>query len=122
LDSHEKSICCARLAGDKKANNIVILELRGVSSLADFFIICSGTSDRHVQAIANHIETTMKKEMESIALGVEGLREGRWVLLDYDDVIIHVFQEKERALYDLESLWTECPRVPFYDTADQEHR
>jgi ribosome-associated protein len=118
LDSLEKFLFCAKLAHDKKARNLVILELKGVSSLADYFIICSGTSDRHVQAIASHIEISLK-EKGSFALGIEGFRAGRWVLLDYDDVIIHVFQEKEREFYDLESLWNECPRIPSLDAGEQ---
>jgi ribosome-associated protein len=118
LDSLEKFLFCAKLAHDKKARNLVILELKSVSSLADYFIICSGTSDRHVQAIASHIEISLK-EKGSLALGIEGFRAGRWVLLDYDDVIIHVFQEKERGFYDLESLWNECPRIPSLDAGEQ---
>ncbi len=112
MDSLEKSLVCARLAHDKKVKNLVILKLKEISSLADYFIICSGTSDRHVQAVANHIEISLKKK-GSLALGIEGVREGKWALLDYDDVIIHVFQEKEREFYDLENLWLDCPRVPF---------
>lgn len=118
MDSHEKSLFCARLACDKKAENLVILELKGLSALADYFIICGGTSDRHVQAIASHIEISLK-EKGFLALGIEGIREGKWVLLDYDDVIIHVFQEKERMFYDLESLWTECSRIPFLEAGEQ---
>ena len=118
MDSLEKFLLCARLAHDKKAKNIVILELKGVSALADYFIICSGTSDRHVQAIASHVEISMK-EKGTPALGTEGIQTGKWVLLDYDDVIIHVFQEKEREFYDIESLWNECPRIPFLDAEEQ---
>jgi len=112
LDSLEKSLLCAKFAHDKKTQNLVILELKDFSALADYFIICSGTSDRHVQAIVSHIERALK-EKGTVALGIEGVQEGKWVLLDYDDVIIHVFQEKEREFYDLESLWVECPRIPY---------
>jgi ribosome-associated protein len=112
LEAYEKALLCARLADDKKADNPVILELKGISVLADYFIICSSSSSRGVQAIAVHIEKMMK-EAGARALGIEGLNEGAWVLMDYDDVIIHIFKEPERAFYDLENLWTECPRVPF---------
>ena len=118
MESLEKSRFCARLAHDKKAENLVVLELKGVSALADYFIICSGTSDRHVQAISHHIEAGLKKEGE-LALGMEGLREAKWVLLDYDDVIIHIFQKDERLFYDLESLWSECPRLDVPAAQDQ---
>jgi ribosome-associated protein len=111
LNSLEKSLLCAKFAYDKKTINLVVLELKDYSALSDYFIICSGTSDRHVQAIVSHIEMSLK-EKGTVALGIEGVREGKWVLLDYDDVIIHVFQETEREFYDLESLWAECPRIP----------
>lgn len=118
MDSREKALYCAQCACDKKADNIAILELKEVSSLADYFIVCSGTSDRHVQAIATNIEISMKQE-GSLPLGIEGVREAKWVLLDYADIIIHVFQENERLFYDLEGLWTECPRIPFADAHGQ---
>jgi ribosome-associated protein len=111
LEAHAKALLCARLADAKKADRPVILELKGISALADYFVICSAGSSRSVQAIAAHIEKMMK-EQGMRALGIEGLSEGSWVLMDYDDVIIHIFKEPERAFYDLENLWTECPRVP----------
>jgi len=111
LNSLEKSLFCAKCAYDKKTTNLIILELKDYSALSDYFIICSGTSDRHVQAIVSHIEMSLK-EKGTVALGIEGVREGKWVLLDYDDVIIHVFQENEREFYDPASLWAECPRIP----------
>lgn len=107
---------CARLADDKKAENIVVLELKEISALADYFIICSAASDRQVQAIAHHIEKSLKADEGIQALGTEGLRESTWVLLDFDDVIIHIFQDSVRAFYDLENLWTECPRIPFQES------
>ena len=112
MDALEKARACVRLADDKKALRAVILELRGLSVLADYFIICSAGSSRGAQAIAGHIETMMRDHGVR-ARGIEGLSEGSWVLMDYDDVIIHIFQETERAFYDLENLWSECPRVPF---------
>jgi len=117
-DSHEKSLYCASLASSKQARDLVILELKDHCAVADYFIICGGTSDRHVRAIAEHIELN-RKERGSQALGIEGLREGTWVLLDYHDVVIHVFREKEREFYDLESLWAECPRLAFSDPDEQ---
>jgi ribosome-associated protein len=110
LDSLEKSIFCARLADDKQAKDLIVLELKQMSCLADYFIICTGTSERHVQALASHIEANMK-QLGELPLGIEGVREGKWVLLDYNDVIIHVFLEEERQFYDLENLWNECPHM-----------
>jgi ribosome-associated protein len=109
-DSKEKSIFCAQAALEKKAFDITILELKKASSLTDYFLICSGRSDRQVQAIAQSIEEKMG-EQGIQPLGEEGMREGRWVLVDYDDVVIHIFYDQVRRYYDLEGLWIEAPRV-----------
>jgi ribosome-associated protein len=110
LNSKEKALLCAGIARDKKAHDLVIIKVQELSSFADYFIICSGASTRQVQAIAEHVEAGMK-EKGFRPLGVEGMRTGRWVLLDYADVIMHVFHETEREFYDLERLWSECPRL-----------
>ena len=109
-DSKEKSIFCAQAALEKKAFDITILELKKASSLTDYFLICSGRSDRQVQAIAQSIEEKMG-EQGIRPLGEEGIREGRWVLMDYDDVVIHIFYDQLRRYYDLEGLWIEAPRI-----------
>jgi len=114
LDSKEKALLCAGIAGAQKAQDMVIIKVQEVSSFADYFIICSGTSSRQVQAIAEHVEAGMK-EKGFRPLGVEGARTGRWVLLDYADVIMHVFHQTEREFYDLERLWSECPRIDVDD-------
>jgi len=88
----------------------VILEVKKLSSFTDYFVICSGHSDRQVQAIAGHIEERLK-EGNFRPLSVEGKREGRWVLLDYGDVVIHVFYQPVREFYDLERLWADAPRI-----------
>ncbi|RPH50173.1 MAG: ribosome silencing factor [Desulfobacteraceae bacterium] len=94
----------------KKALNIVALDVRGLTSVADFFIVCSGRSNRQVAAIADFVERTLKKAGIK-PLSVEGKNEGLWVLLDYGDVIIHVFYETVRKFYDLEGLWSDAKRV-----------
>jgi ribosome-associated protein len=109
-DSKEKSIFCAQAALEKKAFDITILELKKASSLTDYFLICSGRSDRQVLAIAQSIEEKMG-EQGIRPLGEEGMREGRWVLMDYDDVVIHIFYDQLRCYYDLEGLWIEAPRI-----------
>jgi ribosome-associated protein len=109
-DSKEKSLFCAKAALEKKAFNITILELKKASSLTDYFLICSGRSDRQVQAIAESIEEKMS-EKGARPLGEEGMKEGRWVLMDYDDVVIHIFYDPVRRHYDLEGLWIEAPRI-----------
>jgi len=109
-DSKEKSLFCAKAALEKKAFNVTILELKKASSLTDYFLICSGRSDRQVQAIAQSIEEKMG-EKGARPLGEVGMREGRWVLMDYDDVVIHIFYDPVRRHYDLEGLWIEAPRI-----------
>jgi ribosome-associated protein len=109
-DAKEKSIFCAQAALEKKAFNVIILELKKVSFLTDYFLICSGRSDRQVQAIAQFIEERMgEKGMRP--LGEEGMQQGRWILMDYDDVVIHIFYDQVRLYYDLEGLWIEAPRI-----------
>lgn len=115
MNSKEKALLFARVAYDKQALDPVVLEVKEISSFADYFIICSGTSTRQVQAIAEHLEISLK-EKDIRVLGKEGMRAGRWVLLDYADVIIHVFHTEEREFYDLESLWADCPRIPCSDS------
>jgi len=94
----------------RKAKDLVMLDLRGLSSVADFFIICSGSSHRQVTAIADFIQVDLK-EKGIRPLSTEGKKEGHWVLLDYGHVILHVFYEPLREFYDLESLWIDAQRV-----------
>ncbi len=94
----------------KKAESVVILGVQALTSLADAFILCSGRSNRQVMAIAEHIKTTLKKKGLQ-ALRIEGLKEGHWVLMDYGDVIIHIFYDPVRRFYDLEGLWADAPRL-----------
>ncbi|MFZ0240877.1 MAG: ribosome silencing factor [Desulfobacterales bacterium] len=94
----------------KKAENLIVLDVRELTSVADAFIICSGRSNRQVQAIADHIQAELKKQHKK-PLSVEGLSEGHWALLDYGDVIIHIFYEPVRLFYDLEGLWMDARRI-----------
>ena len=118
MDSKDKTLWCAQLAHDKKALDLLILDVHEQSSFTSFFIICSGTSDRHVQAIASHIEAS-GKQAGVYTLGMEGFREGRWILLDYGDIVIHIFHEPVRKFYDLERLWKDAPQIPF-ENGDQQ--
>jgi ribosome-associated protein len=87
----------------------VALEVKGICSFADYFLIASGTSRRHVLALAEHLEEALGRAGVK-PLGVEGLQEGQWVLMDYNDVVIHIFSEPLREFYNLEGLWAEAPR------------
>jgi len=94
----------------KKAMNLVALDVHDLTSFADIFIICSGRSNRQVNAIAEHIQIDLKKHKIK-PLSVEGVGDGHWVLLDYGHVIIHVFYEPVREFYDLEGLWMDAKRI-----------
>lgn len=100
---------CVRILLEKKALDVVVLDVRAMSSFADFFIICSGSSHRHVAALAGHLEDALKQHGVR-PLGVEGPQESRWVLMDCNEVIIHIFYQPWREFYDLEGLWFEAPR------------
>jgi len=99
----------AGFAADKKAVEIVELDLRGMLGYADYFVICSGTSDRQVKAIHDGIHEGMKKQHGLLPRRVEGLPQAHWVLMDYLDVVVHVFTPETRAFYRLEQLWGEAP-------------
>jgi len=94
----------------KKAESVVVLDVRGLTSIADAFIICSGRSNRQVSAVAEHVERFLKQSGIR-PLSVEGRKEGHWVLMDYGHVIIHVFYTETRFFYDLEGLWVDARRI-----------
>ncbi len=99
-----------KAAEDKQAKDIKVLDLRDISSFADFFVICSGGNIRQIQAISDEIEITMKKRGD-YPISIEGYNNAEWVLLDFGDMIVHVFTEKARAYYDLERLWRDAREV-----------
>jgi ribosome-associated protein len=91
---------------DKKGLSITRMDLRKVpGAITDYFVICTGTSDRHVQALAESVEDTVRKELKDKPISREGTQLGEWVLLDYVDVVVHVFLEEKRRFYDIEGLW-----------------
>ena len=101
----------AAICIDSKANDVVILSLKGITDVADFFVIASGTSDTHVRAIADHVMTELKKEGAPVH-HLEGVTQGRWALLDYVDFVVHVFHPSLRSFYQLERLWGDAEVVP----------
>ena len=104
-------IQCARLAQEKKAAGIRALDVQESATFTDYFLLCSGTSDRQVTAVASHIEESLKKEGVR-PLGMEGMREGRWVLIDYDDFVVHVFLDSVRDFYQFDRLWGSAQEIP----------
>jgi len=99
----------AALAADKKAIEVVEIDLRGVSGYTDFFVVCSGNTDRQTKAIHDGIHKALKDEYGMLPRRVEGLTEGKWVLMDYLDVVVHVFTPDTRSHYRLEQLWGDVP-------------
>ena len=118
LTSRERAISCALFALDKKALNVKILEIKRLSSIADYLVLASGTSDKQTQAIAESVKTGLKQFGK--ALDVEGLREGNWVVIDYGDVIVHVFRDEMRRYYNLDELWNAAPHLEIPD--EQDHK
>ena len=118
LESRERAISCALFALDKKALNVKILEIKRLSSIADYLVLASGTSDKQTQAIAESVKTGLKQFGK--ALDVEGLREGNWVVIDYGDVIVHVFRDEMRRYYNLDELWNAAPHLEIPE--EQDHK
>ncbi len=121
-DAKEKALRCAHWALEKKAQGVVVLHVGALTSIAEYFLICSGRSVRQTQAIAQHIRTRVKQDLQDVPLGVEGEREGNWILLDCDDVVVHVFDEPTREVYRLERLWSEAPRVDDPELLEEEEK
>ena len=106
----ERMLSALHAVGEKKAFDVVVLDLREVATFTDFFVITTGANERQVQAISDEVYDTLKKA-GSAAARVEGYKTAEWVLLDYGDFIVHVFEQKARQFYDLERLWRESKRV-----------
>ncbi|GAB4253931.1 MAG: ribosome silencing factor [Deferrisoma sp.] len=102
---------CAAAAAEKRGADLAVLDVRKLAGFTDYFLIVSGSSDRRVQSIAEGVLDAMK-ERGVRPLGVEGIREGRWALLDFGDWVVHVFYEDVRQEFGLEDLWFDAPRVP----------
>ncbi len=109
IEGQELARAAAALADDKKARDIVELDLRGVVGYTDWFVVCSGTSERQVKAIHDGIHLGMKERYGLLPRRVEGVAESRWILMDYLDVVVHVFTPETRDYYRLEQLWGEVP-------------
>jgi ribosome-associated protein len=106
----ERAKACARIADDNRAKEILVLDLRQVTPLIDFFVIATATARRQSSAIAIEIDQAMKKQGEA-KLGLEGSEEGRWILIDYGDFVVHIFSPEDRAFYALEEIWGDAPQL-----------
>jgi ribosome-associated protein len=108
----ERLLLALHAAAEKKAHDLVVLDLREVASFTDYFVIASGTNVRQVQAVADEVQEQLRRRLGVKPARVEGYNSAEWVLLDYGDFILHVFEEKSRRFYDLERLWRDAARVP----------
>jgi len=108
--SRPRALAVARAGLDKKAEDVLVLDLRGLTSYADYFVVMTADSERQAGAIADHVDERLKAE-GATKVGVEGYESGRWILVDYGDVVAHVLSREARAFYDLEGLWADAPRV-----------
>jgi ribosome-associated protein len=109
------ALIAAEICDDKNAKDIVILDVRKVTTISDYFIICSTTNERQARAIAEELRLKMR-ELGKAEMGVEGMQDGRWVLQDFADIVLHVFHESQREFYDIEGLWADAKRVRWKPT------
>ncbi len=110
-EAREIAVAIAVAAIEKKASGLEVIDVAGKVDYADFLVLMSGRSDRHVAALANGIEEALRKRSKR-ALAVEGLPHANWVLMDFGDVVVHVFQDDARATYDIDGLWMDARRIP----------
>ena len=111
MDSKKLALLCRKLADDKKAEDILVLDVRKISSVTDYFVIASGTSEPHLRAIVDEIADTLREAHDLTPSGKDGTINTAWVVLDYFDVMVHVMRTDVRQRYDLEGLWNDAPRV-----------
>ena len=111
MDSRRLALLCRKLADNKKAETIIILDVRELSSITDYFVIASGTSEPHLRAIVDEIADRLREDSGLRPNAVDGTIRAAWVVLDYFDVIVHVMRHDVRERYDLEALWGDAPRV-----------
>jgi ribosome-associated protein len=111
--SLERALAAARVADLNRGRDIAIIDLRELTPMFDYFVLVTGSSRRQLHAISEEIDQVLEKEFNDRRLGIEGYAESRWILLDFGDVVVHMFDEETRAYYDLERLWAGSKRVPF---------
>lgn len=106
----EQAIQCARIADDNKAKDILVLDLRGITPIFDFFVVMTGSSRRQIHTLAEEIDDYLRSEGET-RRSIQGYQASRWIVQDYGDLVVHVFDGESRAYYGLEDLWADAPRV-----------
>jgi ribosome-associated protein len=111
MDSKKLALLCRKHADDKKAENVVVLDVRKLSTVTDFFVVMSATSEPHMRAIADELVDKLKQEADVRPRAMDGAVRGSWLVVDYVDVIVHIMRADARHHYDLEGLWGDAPRV-----------
>lgn len=109
----QRALLAARTAEDNRGADIVVLDMRELTAVFDYFVLASGTSRRQLHAMSEEIDHALEDRMGDRRLGIEGYDQSRWILLDYGDLVVHLFDAETRAYYALEDLWAEAKRVPF---------
>ena len=117
MNTKDLAMKIAIFASDKKANDILLLNMEGLSPVTDYFVICSASNNMLVKAIADNIEDKLAEE-EIFFTHKEGYADGRWILMDYGDVVAHIFLEEERDFYNLEQLWADAPSEAFVENEE----
>jgi ribosome-associated protein len=108
----KRALLAAQTAADNRGTNIIVLDVRELTSLFDYFVLASGVSRRQLHAMSEEIDHALEDQMGDRRLGIEGFEESRWILLDYGDIVVHLFEPQTRAYYALEDLWGHAKRVP----------
>lgn len=108
---------CAMIVSDKKAEDVSVLSVSKLTSYADFLVVCSATSERHTQSLSRLLVDEVKLMFGLSPIGVEGRDDGKWILVDFGDVVFHVFTMEARGHYDLDGLWADATRIPFLEKA-----
>lgn len=109
----ERALVAARVADENRGRDVVVLDMRELTAVFDYFVIASGTSRRQLHAMSEEIDHALEEGLGDRRMGIEGYRESHWILLDYGDVVIHLFEPETRSYYALEQLWGQAKRVPF---------
>jgi ribosome-associated protein len=114
----QRALAAARTAEENRGRDIVVLDMRELTTMFDYFVLATGTSRRQLHAISEEIDRVLQEGMGDRRLGIEGYERSRWILLDYGDVVVHLFDPETRAYYALEDLWAEAKRVPVSGAGD----
>jgi ribosome-associated protein len=116
ITPRQLALLAAETCDEKKAKDIVVLDVRKITSISDYFIVCSTSNERQARAIAESMRMKLK-EMGRREMGVEGMEDGRWVLQDFGDIVLHIFHESQREFYDIEGLWADAKKVRWKKTS-----